>query len=150
MSGISFAFPTACQPAEICDDVKIREAQRPRFGPISVTCQLNEVDDIDPDAELREEKDDRPFTSALNAANTWCSYESWTLYDYDSELPRPPNRLSHELGQEQMRIFARKLEEHQRFFKKHILEKRSEQDEQPASCMPRFISKYKYFLSSAK
>lgn len=38
-----------------------------RFGPISVTCQLNEVDDIDPDAELREEKDDRPFTSALNA-----------------------------------------------------------------------------------
>ena len=120
MSGISFAFPTACQPAEICDDVKIREAQRPRrrfqnrfledfqgltkvqtkitkinllgsffiyfffvsddfvpndhwgsccarFGPISVTCRLNEVDDIDPDAELWEEKDDRPFTSALNA-----------------------------------------------------------------------------------
>lgn len=30
MSGISFAFPTARQPAEICDDVKIREAQRPR------------------------------------------------------------------------------------------------------------------------
>ena len=42
------------------------------------------------------------------------------------------------------------VQEHQRFFKKHILEKRSEQDEQPASCMPRFISKYKYFLSSAK
>lgn len=38
-----------------------------RFGPISVTCQLNEVDDIDPDVELWEEKDDRPFTSSLNA-----------------------------------------------------------------------------------
>lgn len=119
----------------------------------------------------------------VSKANTWCSYESWTLYDYDSDLPRPPNRLSHELGQEQMRIFAMKLQdveswkwmvlhtwfqktsqqigtnkkhepgvqEHQRFFKKHILEKRSEHDEQPASsCMPRFISKYKYFLSSAK
>ena len=47
----------------------------------------------------------------VSKANTWCSYESWTLYDYDSELPRPPNRLSHELGQEQMRIFARKLED---------------------------------------
>lgn len=47
----------------------------------------------------------------VSKANTWCSYESWTLYDYDSDLPRPPNRLSHELGQEQMRIFARKLED---------------------------------------
>ena len=36
-----------------------------RFGPISVTCQVVEVDEIDPDVELLEEKDDR-HTSSLN------------------------------------------------------------------------------------
>ena len=36
-----------------------------RFGPISATSQLVEVDEIDPDVEFLEEKDDR-HTSSLN------------------------------------------------------------------------------------
>ncbi len=42
--------------------------------------------------------------------NTWCSFESWTIYDSDQSA-RPPNRVSHEMGQEQMRIFATKLQD---------------------------------------